>query len=154
MIFFFFQAEGGIGDDLVTGVRTCALPIYPRIQQPARLFGRARAGKDHRIAVRTAAANGLYQFQRAFQRHIEKDAIDLSPRDVGFAGRLRRSIVNRSMDPLHGPLDGLSDSNIDAGYQELQSGLVHGTKPFLPARSLPENVDQWISEEMLSLAFL
>src|SRR5258708_23161058 len=25
--FFFFQAEGGIRDDLVTGVQTCALPI-------------------------------------------------------------------------------------------------------------------------------
>src|SRR5258708_14019359 len=27
--FFFFQAEDGIRDDLVTGVQTCALPIYP-----------------------------------------------------------------------------------------------------------------------------
>ena len=25
---FFFQAEDGIQDDLVTGVQTCALPIY------------------------------------------------------------------------------------------------------------------------------
>src|SRR5258708_16561781 len=28
MCFFFFQAEDGIRDDLVTGVQTCALPIY------------------------------------------------------------------------------------------------------------------------------
>src|SRR5258708_26375424 len=27
VIFFFFQAEGGIRDDLVTGGQTCALPI-------------------------------------------------------------------------------------------------------------------------------
>ena len=27
VIFFFFQAEDGIRDDLVTGVQTCALPI-------------------------------------------------------------------------------------------------------------------------------
>src|SRR5258708_23465436 len=27
---FFFQAEDGIRDDLVTGVQTCALPIYTR----------------------------------------------------------------------------------------------------------------------------
>src|SRR5207244_7322164 len=27
---FFFQAEDGIRDDLVTGVQTCALPISPR----------------------------------------------------------------------------------------------------------------------------
>src|SRR3990170_7579901 len=26
---FFFQAEDGIRDDLVTGVQTCALPIWP-----------------------------------------------------------------------------------------------------------------------------
>ena len=28
--FFFFQAEDGIRDDLVTGVQTCALPIYSK----------------------------------------------------------------------------------------------------------------------------
>ena len=27
IFFFFFQAEDGIRDDLVTGVQTCALPI-------------------------------------------------------------------------------------------------------------------------------
>src|SRR5258708_31063458 len=27
-MFFFFQAEDGIRDDLVTGVQTCALPIW------------------------------------------------------------------------------------------------------------------------------
>ena len=29
-LFFFFQAEDGIRDDLVTGVQTCALPISTR----------------------------------------------------------------------------------------------------------------------------
>src|SRR3989441_8479203 len=29
MFFFFFQAEDGIRDKLVTGVQTCALPIFP-----------------------------------------------------------------------------------------------------------------------------
>src|SRR3989441_4341888 len=29
-LFFFFQAEDGIRDKLVTGVQTCALPISPR----------------------------------------------------------------------------------------------------------------------------
>src|SRR2546429_6930928 len=31
MIFFFFQAEDGIRDVAVTGVQTCALPIYSGI---------------------------------------------------------------------------------------------------------------------------
>src|SRR5207244_9934203 len=40
---FFFQAEDGIRDDLVTGVQTCALPICSaRPAQPSRR-GRARA---------------------------------------------------------------------------------------------------------------
>src|SRR2546430_13000514 len=29
-VFFFFQAEDGIRDLTVTGVQTCALPIFPR----------------------------------------------------------------------------------------------------------------------------
>src|SRR5207247_7245821 len=29
LFFFFFQAEDGIRDPLVTGVQTCALPIFP-----------------------------------------------------------------------------------------------------------------------------
>src|SRR5258708_15309113 len=37
-VFFFFQAEDGIRDDLVTGVQTCALPILaPRVGATARV---------------------------------------------------------------------------------------------------------------------
>src|SRR5947208_15995398 len=32
-MFFFFQAEDGIRDDLVTGVQTCALPIMAFVEQ-------------------------------------------------------------------------------------------------------------------------
>src|SRR5699024_11804182 len=31
-LFFFFQAEDGIRDRNVTGVQTCALPIYPALE--------------------------------------------------------------------------------------------------------------------------
>src|SRR5207237_2164976 len=31
VLFFFFQAEDGIRDSSVTGVQTCALPIYPDV---------------------------------------------------------------------------------------------------------------------------
>src|SRR6266404_610503 len=44
-IFFFFQAEDGIRDKLVTGVQTCALPILtaavPPLMAMARAPGRA-----------------------------------------------------------------------------------------------------------------
>src|ERR671923_1204844 len=39
---FFFQAEDGIRDDLVTGVQTCALPIWRRGQPVLRQCARRR----------------------------------------------------------------------------------------------------------------
>src|SRR6266542_4150930 len=38
-VFFFFQAEDGIRDATVTGVQTCALPIFDQIARAARLPG-------------------------------------------------------------------------------------------------------------------
>src|SRR6266542_2206652 len=37
LLFFFFQAAGGIRDATVTGVQTCALPISPRSRAYVRL---------------------------------------------------------------------------------------------------------------------
>src|SRR5256885_11400500 len=37
VVFFFFQAEDGIRDYKVTGVQTCALPIYGLLQLPPGL---------------------------------------------------------------------------------------------------------------------
>src|SRR5437763_16203201 len=40
IFFFFFQAEDGIRDTSVTGVQTCALPIYQlHVALPSRLKG-------------------------------------------------------------------------------------------------------------------
>src|SRR6266436_6810168 len=49
MLFFFFQAEDGIRDVAVTGVQTCALPIY----FPAGGAGAAR--RAHRLGDGNAA---------------------------------------------------------------------------------------------------
>src|SRR6266581_1626962 len=43
--FFFFQAEDGIRDGRVTGVQTCALPIWRHPQAEQALVERARAGE-------------------------------------------------------------------------------------------------------------
>src|SRR2546427_6082793 len=52
ILFFFFQAEDGIRYLTVTGVQTCALPIFS-IGRPARLAVRARpAGELPRLAGR------------------------------------------------------------------------------------------------------
>src|SRR5260221_7607363 len=51
--FFFFQAEDGIRDHCVTGVQTCALPIFPeRTQRTARRQSTSAA--DSRSRWRTA----------------------------------------------------------------------------------------------------
>src|SRR5947208_7403426 len=47
--FFFFQAEDGIRDDLVTGVQTCALPI-----SPAGRHEQARVGLEEALLERDA----------------------------------------------------------------------------------------------------
>src|SRR5258708_16152263 len=54
--FFFFQAEDGIRDDLVTGVQTCALPICG-----AQIMGSgSRDGVSAAMAARSdAARSGL-----------------------------------------------------------------------------------------------
>src|SRR5947208_8029405 len=50
--FFFFQAEDGIRDDLVTGVQTCALPISICSAAMAAPESRAVFGGDRSVAVR------------------------------------------------------------------------------------------------------
>src|SRR5260370_3978411 len=40
--FFFFQAEDGIRDSSVTGVQTCALPIFLDIALPLNIQGGSR----------------------------------------------------------------------------------------------------------------
>src|SRR5438552_6785483 len=56
---FFFQAEDGIRDDLVTGVQTCALPISP---------GAGRVGWEERpeesLAVRPRARERMRSARR------------------------------------------------------------------------------------------
>src|SRR3989441_7068761 len=47
--FFFFQAEDGIRDKLVTGVQTCALPISQRIVQWLAGKGLGRAQIQYRL---------------------------------------------------------------------------------------------------------
>src|SRR5258708_23490852 len=51
--FFFFQAEDGIRDDLVTGVQTCALPIYllfhVALDEGGKLYSTLETPLTHRI---------------------------------------------------------------------------------------------------------
>src|SRR3989440_6962188 len=54
--FFFFQAEDGIRDLIVTGVQTCALPIYSRATVRGTDGRDRRAGRDvGQLAARAQA---------------------------------------------------------------------------------------------------
>src|SRR5256885_14210296 len=50
-VFFFFQAEDGIRDYKVTGVQTCALPIFTALADRALCRARRRSG-TRRLAHR------------------------------------------------------------------------------------------------------
>src|SRR5207244_10439941 len=81
-IYFFFQAEDGIRDDLVTGVQTCALPIsLPGIcscrgasslsaapalpaaafEPPAGLLAGARRSEERRVGKECRSRGGAEQ---------------------------------------------------------------------------------------------
>src|SRR5207244_9407874 len=99
---FFFQAEDGIRDDLVTGVQTCALPISGRralhvARGRTRLDLRAErfAGRSIPDALRAARITGA-QFP-LFARHRPGSQLvypDRKSVGVGKEGRSRLLQVN------------------------------------------------------------
>src|SRR5687767_15829957 len=62
--FFFFQAEDGIRDKLVTGVQTCALPISPNMATYGRLEGAPRERAPSAPLVVAAASGALMMVRR------------------------------------------------------------------------------------------
>src|SRR3712207_7942169 len=89
-MFFFFQAEDGIRDIGVTGVQTCALPIWllgeqqgPRIEAillKARQHhggggggGKAQRQKRHKRARRRGVVGGLRSCNRSEERRVGKE---------------------------------------------------------------------------------
>src|SRR5258708_3756519 len=101
-VFFFFQAEDGIRDDLVTGVQTCALPISIDLMRryfgafPAKLgisfeklvsFGQPRTNPHDPfsmtiLALRTSRhANGVSKLHGAVSRGLWKDVWEDVPED-------------------------------------------------------------------------
>src|SRR5690606_40778498 len=55
---FFFQAEDGIRDFHVTGVQTCALPIFEHVQRYAAEHGAELVVVHSTVPVGTCDANG------------------------------------------------------------------------------------------------
>src|SRR2546430_3075565 len=89
-MFFFFQAEDGIRDLTVTGVQTCALPIYERdgdevhavreaeTEVLAVLVGEARDGQRHArernpLVIAEAPADDDAATYRSEERRVGKE---------------------------------------------------------------------------------
>ena len=71
IFFFFFQAEDGIRDDLVTGVQTCALPICGDY---AGIAGTVNNDGDVIPApVGTYEPNDFGLFNRSEERRVGKE---------------------------------------------------------------------------------
>src|ERR1019366_10114685 len=72
--FFFFQAEDGIRDWSVTGVQTCALPIFR--------IGENLAREEAAQFIRLVAIEMLQEFQQVYDLVVSPIA-DVGPRVVG-----------------------------------------------------------------------
>src|SRR5258708_11795647 len=73
---FFFQAEDGIRDDLVTGVQTCALPISSlRRCSAMRSLNNIDLGKDRMALQRLkeAAEKAKIELSRSEERRVGKE---------------------------------------------------------------------------------
>src|SRR2546425_6245761 len=81
MCFFFFQAEDGIRDKLVTGVQTCALPILPRSGGHSR-FG--SAGGGGLWAVCEPSEFAIFLAKCAYAGPGGMGCADLHPERAGF----------------------------------------------------------------------
>src|SRR5258708_33213088 len=90
-VFFFLQAEDGIRDDLVTGVQTCALPIFRVVRSGAPEIGAAAhqqlaAPIAHRILgtgvalTLAAVAWGVVNLDR--KSGVEGKRVDLGGRPI------------------------------------------------------------------------
>src|SRR5258707_11860303 len=85
--FFFFQAEDGIRDIGVTGVQTCALPIFPRgrsdratssVPEALPALMRAtvsapRPAAENPVSARTAPKRGWFGRKRSEERRVGKE---------------------------------------------------------------------------------
>src|SRR5437588_3979851 len=72
--FFFFQAEDGIRDHCVTGVQTCALPIFTLNVTNADLVARAaRASSSFPGAFPPHRADMLRGAERSEERRVGKE---------------------------------------------------------------------------------
>src|SRR5256886_8074093 len=80
VLFFFFQAEDGIRDLTVTGVQTCALPIWPGRRRDLLPAQRASAVLDGQRAVPPFAHQHFalrWRVVTALRLQLEKSIVEI-----------------------------------------------------------------------------
>src|SRR5690348_17554193 len=88
--FFFFQAEDGIRDGRVTGVQTCALPIFGLLGRQLRQRVLRNPERRTRLAQRAAQLRGLGHREPAVVGHDQRVRVPRSEeRRVGKECRSR-----------------------------------------------------------------
>src|SRR3989441_8395562 len=143
VLFFFFQAEDGIRDKLVTGVQTCALPICPGRSSLACGRGRRAPGQHRGMAAGLVVPRGL----RA------PGAVVLDP--VPARGYLEVVVVHPGgAHPRHGPLAafGRAAGVSSLGLQALRR--VVGAVARLRGELVREVRSEEHTSELQSLAYL
>src|SRR2546429_2942348 len=80
-VFFFFQAEDGIRDVAVTGVQTCALPIFPHTTNTSSRPERLRHSQRKYFRISSDALSLPSQVVLAHVGVVEQ----LAPAEIGRA---------------------------------------------------------------------
>src|SRR5438552_18823253 len=97
VIFFFFQAEDGIRDDLVTGVQTCALPITST-GIPEMLASNLSETGELRILDSLRVLRNLQDLRLTPGRYDEAALKELA--DLWNVGRLVTGTIRRAGERL------------------------------------------------------
>src|SRR5690606_40924023 len=92
--FFFFQAEDGIRDFHVTGVQTCALPIFEAVEQPVVAARPSQPIDDGLFDSLDLNRDGFLSEDRSEERRVGKEGRTQRPADTGTK-KSRRSSATR-----------------------------------------------------------
>src|SRR5687767_11034452 len=142
-LFFFFQAEDGIRDKLVTGVQTCALPISER---------------TNRRAARSGQVESCAQLELVFDRMRVETATDALPSrgvDVDILSGKAQPIVRKEVDRGGEGMAVLAHRDAGAGAAFVGGKDVHpsGQPPGLvdgPAREQIRRLEPRAAPERLA----
>src|SRR3989449_5090021 len=94
LVVFFFQAEDGIRDVAVTGVQTCALPIYEREAGGVRPRDGADHPQPHREALEPEQAEHADDPQRDRDLDAEGEEHEHQPDEEAAENGLAHSTVS------------------------------------------------------------